>query len=128
MADQLLNATEGMTNADALNYLTNELKRIKNKDVYCHYFDIRTNGLNEKDWRRSFSINQLLYGMILAVEKNHKIETFDEIMEQLKQKYQGKEVESVKPYGIVWNTKTEEYDDYDKITYADGTFEVKKHE
>lgn len=87
MADQLLSATEGMTDIDTLNYLTNELKRIKNKDVYCHYFDIRTNGLNEKDWRRSFSINQLLYGMILSVEKNHKIETFDEIMEQLKDKY-----------------------------------------
>lgn len=64
-----------------------EIKRISEKDVYCHYFDIRTNHLNEKDWRRSFSINQLLYGMILYVEKNGDIETFDEIMEQLKEKY-----------------------------------------
>ena len=28
-----------------------------NKQNYAHYFDIRTNHLNEKDWRRSFSIN-----------------------------------------------------------------------
>jgi nucleoside 2-deoxyribosyltransferase len=27
------------------------------KQNYAHYFDIRTNHLNEKDWRRSFSIN-----------------------------------------------------------------------
>ena len=36
------------------------------KQNYAHYFDIRTNHLNEKDWRRSFSINQFLYGIILA--------------------------------------------------------------
>jgi len=27
------------------------------KKNFAHYFDIRTNHLNEKDWRRSFSIN-----------------------------------------------------------------------
>ncbi len=69
--------------------LLNEINRLSLKDVYCHYFDIRTNHLNEKDWRRSFSINQLLYGMIRYVEKNHDIETFDEIMKQLKEKYGG---------------------------------------
>ena len=70
--------------------IVEELKRLNAKDVYCHYFDIRTNHLNEKDWRRSFSINQLLYGMILYVEKNGDIETFDEILEQLVEKYGGK--------------------------------------
>ena len=66
-----------------------EIKRINNKDIYCHYFDIRTNHLNEKDWRRSFSINQLLYGMILYMEKYGDIETFDEILEHLKDEYKG---------------------------------------
>lgn len=75
------------SNEENYQWLLSELERMDDKEVYCHYFDIRTNGLNEKDWRRSFSINQLLYGMILEVEKNHKIETFDEIMEQLKEKY-----------------------------------------
>ena len=69
--------------------LLNEINRLSLKDVYCHYFDIRTNHLNEKDWRRSFSINQLLYGMIRYVERNHDIETFDDIMKQLKEKYGG---------------------------------------
>lgn len=67
--------------------IVSEIKRINDKDIYCHYFDIRTNHLNEKDWRRSFSINQLLYGMILYMEKNGDIETFEEIMEDLKEKY-----------------------------------------
>ena len=128
MARELLNAIETMDDESSLKYLKSQLRRMREKDVYCHYFDIRTNGLNEKDWRRSFSINQLLYGMILDVEKNHKIETFDEIMEQLKQKYGDKAITSVEPYGIVWNASTEEYDNYDKIIYADGSVEVKKHE
>lgn len=71
--------------------IKSEIERINSKDVYCHYFDIRTNHLNEKDWRRSFSINQLLYGMILYMEKNGDIETFEEIMEDLKKTYGSKE-------------------------------------
>lgn len=59
-----------------------------NKSIYAHYFDIRTNHLNEKDWRRSFSINQLLYGMILAATKDHTLHnSFDEIIPILKEKY-----------------------------------------
>lgn len=88
MCDRLLEIAE---NAEEypVTAVMDEIKRISNKDVYCHYFDIRTNHLNEKDWRRSFSINQLLYGMILYVEKNGDIETFEDIMEQLKEKYGG---------------------------------------
>lgn len=71
--------------------IKSEIERINSKDIYCHYFDIRTNHLNEKDWRRSFSINQLLYGMILYMEKNGDIETFEEIMEDLKKTYGSKE-------------------------------------
>lgn len=85
--DEIANSVEKQQ--ELLSKLLYEIARMSNKDVYCHYFDIRTNHLNEKDWRRSFSINQLLYGMILYVEKNNKIETFDEIMEQLKETYGG---------------------------------------
>lgn len=88
MCDRLLEIAENAEEFPALAVIE-EIKRMSKKDVYCHYFDIRTNHLNEKDWRRSFSINQLLYGMILYVEKNGDIETFDEIMEQLKEKYGG---------------------------------------
>lgn len=92
MTDRLLerikdNEEAGVTDSHAYEDLIDEIKRINNKDIYCHYFDIRTNHLNEKDWRRSFSINQLLYGMILYMEKNGDIETFEEIMEDLKEKY-----------------------------------------
>lgn len=85
--DEIANSVEKQQ--ALLSALLDEISRISYKDVYCHYFDIRTNHLNEKDWRRSFSINQLLYGMIRYVEKNGDIETFDEIMQQLKEKYGG---------------------------------------
>lgn len=68
--------------------LVEEITRIYQKNVFAHYFDIRTNHLNEKDWRRSFSINQLLYGMILECTKDHKLhENFDSVLEILKEIY-----------------------------------------
>ena len=66
-----------------------EIKRISKKDNYFHYFDIRNTQLNEKGWRRSFSINQLLYGMILYTAKNGDFETFDAIMNHLIDEYGG---------------------------------------
>lgn len=73
---------------EALAEVLNEIKRISLKKNYFHYFDIRTNHLNEKDWRRSFSINQLLYGMILDCSKDHKLyDKFDEILPELEKEY-----------------------------------------
>ena len=58
------------------------------KKNYAHYFDIRTNHLNEKDWRRSFSINQFLYGIILAATADGTLHnSFDEIMPLLQKEY-----------------------------------------
>ena len=96
MADRLL---EIMNNAchpeggeascnEILLTIANEIYRIASKNIFAHYFDIRTNHLNEKDWRRSFSINQLLYGMILDCTKDHKLhENFDSVLEELKKLY-----------------------------------------
>lgn len=78
---------EHLQKIDNLDDMKKEIDRILNKDIYCHYFDIRTNHLNEKDWRRSFSINQFLYGVILYIEKSGDFETFEDIMKQLKTKY-----------------------------------------
>ena len=59
-----------------------------NKINYAHYFDIRTNHLNEKDWRRSFSINQMLHGMILYATSDHTLHnSFDEIIPLLQKEY-----------------------------------------
>ena len=70
------------------NKLWKEIYRIQTKQNYAHYFDIRTNHLNEKDWRRSFSINQMLYGMILAATTDHTLHnSFDEILPILKEQY-----------------------------------------
>ena len=74
--------------AEILAAVVTEINRIASKNVFAHYFDIRTNHLNEKDWRRSFSINQLLYGMILDCTKDHKLhENFDSVLEELKKLY-----------------------------------------
>ena len=74
--------------AEILATVVTEINRIASKNVFAHYFDIRTNHLNEKDWRRSFSINQLLYGMILDCTKDHKLhENFDSVLEELKKLY-----------------------------------------
>ena len=92
MTDMLLemikkSEAEGKSVISIYDDLVNEIKRINEKQNFFHYFDIRTNHLNEKDWRRSFSINQLLYGMILYTAKNGDFETFDEIMKHLKDTY-----------------------------------------
>ena len=92
MTDMLLemikkSEAEGKSVISIYDDLVNEIKRINEKQNFFHYFDIRTNHLNEKDWRRSFSINQLLYGMILYTAKNGDFETFDEIMKHFKETY-----------------------------------------
>lgn len=91
MANKLLEICEDdaiQNNDDFAAIIEEEIRRIANKNVFAHYFDIRTNHLNEKDWRRSFSINQLLYGMILECTKDHKLhENFDSVLEVLKEIY-----------------------------------------
>lgn len=79
---------------DVLEALVSEIKRIKEKKNYAHYFDIRTNHLNEKDWRRSFSINQMLYGMILyATADNMLHNSFDEIIPILQERFKNENQE-----------------------------------
>lgn len=99
MADRLIklleesNKNKKLTYEDILDILWIEIERIANKKNYAHYFDIRTNHLNEKDWRRSFSINQFLYGIILAATADRQLHNhFDEIIPILKKEY-GNQVE-----------------------------------
>lgn len=91
MADRLLEISRSPAYTDNDQFaeaIEEEIQRIANKNIFAHYFDIRTNHLNEKDWRRSFSINQLLYGMILECTKDHKLhENFDSVLEELKKLY-----------------------------------------
>ena len=74
--------------AELFDKLQAELVRIFYKKNYAHYFDIRTNHLNEKDWRRSFSINQMLHGMILYATADGTLHnSFDEILPILQKEY-----------------------------------------
>lgn len=80
-----------LTEEEAKNLLHKIMLMLNQQNVkqnYAHYFDIRTNHLNEKDWRRSFSINQFLYGIILAATADGTLHnSFDEILPILKEKY-----------------------------------------
>ena len=77
-----------LTYEEVLESIVEEVDRISKKQNYAHYFDIRTNHLNEKDWRRSFSINQMLYGMILAATTDHTLHnSFDEIIPILQNQF-----------------------------------------
>lgn len=92
MAEKLLSLYQeskvnGEDDEQTLTRIYDELLRINDKKNFFHYFDIRTNHLNEKDWRRSFSINQLLYGMILYASETGDFESFENIMERLKELY-----------------------------------------
>lgn len=90
MADKFIKILNNRkyTMEEAIQALYDEVFRIAGKKNYAHYFDIRTNHLNEKDWRRSFSINQFLYGIILAATADGKLHnSFDEIIPILQQIY-----------------------------------------
>ena len=74
--------------AELFDVLYKKIVEIYNKKNYAHYFDIRTNHLNEKDWRRSFSINQMLYGMILYATADGTLHnSFDEILPILQKEF-----------------------------------------
>lgn len=93
MADKLLELITTAIDNDVppnklVGLIGDELVRIAEKKNYAHYFDIRTNHLNEKDWRRSFSINQFLYGIILAATADGALHnSFDEIIPLLQKEY-----------------------------------------
>jgi len=79
---------------DQCKAIKEELMRISRQKNYAHYFDIRTNHLNEKDWRRSFSINQMLYGMILYATADGTLHnSFDEILPILQKEYGKKDTD-----------------------------------
>ena len=95
---------ESLSKEEKYDILESEINRINSKKDYFHYFDIRTNHLNEKDWRRSFSINQLLYGMILYASKcPDGIQSFDSIMDALEYEYKNSKGEEVE--GEVFNDR-----------------------
>ena len=80
--------------AQLFDFIEKRLVEQYQKKNYAHYFDIRTNHLNEKDWRRSFSINQFLYGIILAATEDGTLHnSFDEILPLLQKEYGKKNTE-----------------------------------
>lgn len=66
-----------MNKESALDAVWDVLTKLENKNVYYHYDDIRTNNLDEKNFRRSFGINQMLYGMMILSTTGEAIKMTD---------------------------------------------------
>lgn len=65
-----------------------KLKNKLNKDIYYHSFDLRNTDLKESGWRRSHSINQLLYAFMMHSATDKDILTWEEILKKLKERYE----------------------------------------
>ena len=61
------------------------LKKHPFKEVFCHTSDIRHTNIPEVGMRRSFSINQYLYGAILYLTRGRGIRTFKENLQYIKE-------------------------------------------
>jgi nucleoside 2-deoxyribosyltransferase len=55
-----------------------------NKKVYAHYEDVRRTDIPEKGDRRSFGVNQYVYGVCLDLTDGKGFYEWDEIMEELR--------------------------------------------
>lgn len=87
-AEQITEAIQKSPNKeDAIEKINDIVKDNINRDIYLHYEDIRDTNIPETKWRRSFSINQFLYGVVLYLEKTGDFETFDDILKNLKKEY-----------------------------------------
>ena len=83
--EMLLNAQE-MNNKDALEYLANSIYDMINKydkKVYPHLEDIRRTNIPECADRRSWSINQYVYGVCLDVSEGKGFYEWEEILNEL---------------------------------------------
>lgn len=66
-------------------YRINELvQRILNQQIYAHNSDMRRTNHAEQGDRRSFSVNQFLYGIILALTNGKGFYDLDEAIEEIK--------------------------------------------
>lgn len=96
MCDRLIEIIDdpNLTREGIISKVFQEIFRIASKRNFFHCSDIRTNHLNEKDWRRSFGINQLLYGMVLDASLDGMMnESFDEVLKKLNTYYGAKDGE-----------------------------------
>ena len=67
-----------------LNHILSICEDVLNQKIYAHYGDIRRTDIPEKGDRRSWSVNQYVYGTVLNVTQGRGFQEFDEIVEELK--------------------------------------------
>ena len=57
---------------------------VLNQQIYPHNSDIRRTEIPEQGDRRSFSVNQFLYGVVLALTNGEGFYDLDEAIEEIK--------------------------------------------
>lgn len=84
---ELLEANEksGLDLKFALEKLVTE--EYPHKEVYAHCEDIRRTDIPEVGDRRSFGVNQYVYGVVLELTEGKGFTPFEEIVDRLKEKY-----------------------------------------
>lgn len=66
---------------DTLDGIEELANRITSKKVYPHLSDIRRTDIPESGDRRSYSVNQFVYGVALALSEGKGLYEFDEVLE-----------------------------------------------
>lgn len=85
LAEMILNAIEeGKTNINALDLVTKLCLKMINKKIYPHYEDVRRTSIPEKSDRRSWSVNQYVYGVCLDLTEGKGFYDWSEVLEELK--------------------------------------------
>lgn len=87
MLEQMYSAlviAEQLGDKRGMDYIQTVVEKIPYKEVYAHYDDIRRTDIPEQGDRRSFGVNQYVYGTVLALTQGRGFQEFDEIVESLK--------------------------------------------
>lgn len=85
-AEVMLN--EGATPTETDGYIVNKVsdlgEKVLSQKIYAHNSDIRRTEIPEQGDRRSFSVNQFLYGVVLDLTNGKGFYDLDEAIEEIK--------------------------------------------
>lgn len=84
MKDMATIILTAINNGDSVEAIKKICEDINNKKVYPHYEDIRRTSIPESADRRSWSVNQYVYGVCLDLSNGYGFYEWNEIMEELK--------------------------------------------
>lgn len=83
--DLAVNESGEMSTPEVLNHIIQLAEKVDNQKVFPHFQDIRrVKGATETEDRRSWSINQYVYGVCLDLTDGKGLYEWEEVLEELK--------------------------------------------